>query len=306
MVLAHLRPESRLATAADTQYRHQAESPAERGWLSAFFGEDDNRRLWVALAAAIALHEIVAAIIPHGANTDALEKVQVSQLVRISVEHRATPTPKPPPTPRPVPRIISTPHPVIANVNNPAAAAPKAKAGLAKSIAHTHYHRPVVEHILIPKIHKAGAGLGSRGIGRGVVGTRGNGTGAGGQGNGTGSGGQGNGTGGYAAADEPCGFVEFVNIQTPRSDHGAFYQNIRMVVHYGNGTTQGYELDYPFYYPSEAAFPWSDQNIKNQDFPVAFQFPPADKRATEPPVVQYVMQHSTPAGLTTLKDCKGM
>jgi hypothetical protein len=34
-----------------------------------------------------------------------------------------------------------------------------------------------------------------------------------------------------------------------------------------------------------------------------FQWPPADKRATEPPLVQYVMQHSAQPGITLLKDC---
>lgn len=241
----------------------------------------------------------------HSSRSDEAEKVQVAQMVRISIEHRVKPTPRPKPI-HIKPVVIATPqHVVVTRTPHPAPAAPKAKAGLAKSIAHTKYHKAVA-HVPILVKHAQGAGLGAHGGGRGVTGTHGTGTGSGGAGHGTGSGGTGNGTGGYAASDEPCGFVEFTNINTPKYSNGAFYQDIRMTVHYGGGTTESYNLDYPFYYPSEASFPWSDQNIKNVDYPVNFQFPPASKRASEPPIVQYVMNHSTPDGVTTLKDCKGM
>lgn len=220
-------------------------------------------------------------------------------MVRITIQHKPKPTPKPTPTPRPKakPITITKPNPIRATPH-PATPAPAARAGLAKSMPKTRYHaKRAVQHIAVAAHNGAGAGTGTHGTGRGSVGTTGN---------GTSTGGIGRGTGGYAAGDEPCGFVEFTNINTPKYSNGAFYQDIRMTVHYGDGTTQAYNLDYQFYYPSEAAFPWSDQNIKNQDYPVNFQFPPADKRASEPPVVQYVMRHSTPDGVTTLKDCKGM
>ncbi len=105
---------------------------------------------------------------------------------------------------------------------------------------------------------------------------------------------------------EPCGFVAFTNTNAQYDKStGGFYRDIRMEVHLGGGRVQGIVLDWRWYYPSEAADPWSDQNLPNQDFPVRFQFPPADKRPNEPSVVQYVMSHSTPEGLTTLKDCPG-
>lgn len=238
--------------------------------------------------------------------------MQVSQLLRISIVHKASPTPRPTPTPvvHIKMQVIATPrHVAVVTTPSPAPAAPKARAGLAKSIAHTIYHSPHVEHVAIAKHHAGGSGLGARGAGRGVVGTSGNGTGAGGVGNGTGTGGHGTGTGGYAAADEPCGFVEFVNIEDAHYDRstGGFYQKIRMMVHYGDGHVAGTVLDWNWYWPSEAAFPWSDQNIHNQDFPVPFQFPPADKVAGEPPEVQYVIAHTSANGVSTiLKDCKGM
>ncbi len=62
-------------------------------------------------------------------------------------------------------------------------------------------------------------------------------------------------------------------------------------------------LDYPWYYPNEAANPWSDQNLKDPNFPTRFQPPPAGKIAGEPPLVKYVMERSTPEGMTLLRDC---
>lgn len=108
-----------------------------------------------------------------------------------------------------------------------------------------------------------------------------------------------------AGPNELCGFVEFVNRRAPVLSNGGFYQPIRIVMHLGDGGTLMYDLDYPFYYPNEAAFPWSDRNIRTRNFPVDFQFPPAEKRAGEPAAIQFVMSHSTPGGITSLKKCPG-
>ena len=250
-----------------------------------------------------------------GGRSDDVEKVQVAQMVRISIQHRATPTPKPTPRPTPkpivhiVPKVLITPRHIVVPVSTPAPAAPKRAAhatGRARNIAHTKHHLKTISFVPTTTKITGGAGALKTGAGRGANGT-GTGTGAGGAGNGTGAGGNGNGTGGKASGDEPCGFVEFTNINTPHYDKGTggFYQDIRLTVHYGDRTTQSYNLDYPFYYPSEAAFPWSSQNKSNPDFPVLFQNPPADKLPNEPPIVVYVMHHSV-NGLTTLKDCSYM
>ncbi|MFN2528445.1 MAG: hypothetical protein ABR584_06970 [Candidatus Baltobacteraceae bacterium] len=108
-----------------------------------------------------------------------------------------------------------------------------------------------------------------------------------------------------SAPSEPCGYVEFTNIHGSRYDKstGGFYLDILMGVHLGGDRVERTLLDYPWYYPTEAANPWSSQNLRNQDFPTNFQFPPADKRSTEPPLVQFVMAHTTPDGKTSLKDC---
>jgi hypothetical protein len=76
-----------------------------------------------------------------------------------------------------------------------------------------------------------------------------------------------------------------------------------MAVHFSDGSSQSMMLDYPWYYSSEAANPWSDQNLKDPSFPTRFQPPPPSKLAAEPPLVQYVISHSTPDGMTLLHDC---
>jgi hypothetical protein len=119
-----------------------------------------------------------------------------------------------------------------------------------------------------------------------------------------GSGIQGNGTD-ATNGDEPCGFVTFSDPHGSHYDtrtHG-FWVDIRMSVHFADGSSQSMVLDYPWYYPSEADNPWSDQNLRDPNFPTRFQPPPVDKAGGEPPLVQYVVAHSTPEGMTLLKDC---
>jgi hypothetical protein len=84
--------------------------------------------------------------------------------------------------------------------------------------------------------------------------------------------------------------------------HG-FWVDIRMAVHFADGSAQSMILDYPWYYPNEAANPWSDQNLKDPNFPTRFQPPPAAKLGDEPPLVQYVVTHSTRDGMTLLQEC---
>jgi hypothetical protein len=127
----------------------------------------------------------------------------------------------------------------------------------------------------------------------------GNAAGAGSLGNGAG----GNGTGGI----EPCGGVTFVDLHGSRYDsstHG-FYVDIRMSVRFPDGHSEATILDYPFYYPNEAANPWSDRNLSNPDVPTLMQRPPEALAAGEPSLVQYVLAHTEPDGFTRLQDCPG-
>jgi hypothetical protein len=139
-----------------------------------------------------------------------------------------------------------------------------------------------------------GAGAGNRS----GAGSLGNGT----AGNGAGNSGSGNGP---AAGSEPCGFVEFSDPHGSRYDprtHG-FWVDIRMSVHFPDGRTESILLDYPWYYTGEASNPWSRGNLNDPGFPTTFQAPPPDKLPNEPPLVQYVIGHSTKEGFTLLRDC---
>lgn len=121
---------------------------------------------------------------------------------------------------------------------------------------------------------------------------------------GTGSGTQGAGSG-AATGTPPCGYVEFSDPHGSHFDartHG-FYVDIRMSVHFADGSAQSMLLDYPWYYPSEAENPWSDRNLRDPNFPTRFHPPPDDKAAGEPQLVRYVMEHSTSDGSTLLNDC---
>jgi hypothetical protein len=129
-------------------------------------------------------------------------------------------------------------------------------------------------------------------------------TAGGGTSGGAGSGTQGAGNG-AASGTPPCGYVTFSDPHGSHFDsrtHG-FYVDIRMSVHFADGSAQSMLLDYPWYYPSEAANPWSDRNVRDPNFPTRFQSPPTEKLAGEPELVRYVMEHSTSDGSTLLGDC---
>jgi hypothetical protein len=76
-------------------------------------------------------------------------------------------------------------------------------------------------------------------------------------------------------------------------------------VHFEDGSQQSVILDYPWYYASENANPWSAHNVKDPNFPTRFQAPPPAKLSDEPQLVQYVARHSTADGMTLLHDCQG-
>ncbi len=125
---------------------------------------------------------------------------------------------------------------------------------------------------------------------------------AAGSGSGNGSTGAGN---SIATGTEPCGFVEFSDPHGSAFDARTrgFYVDIRMRVHFADGTSQSLVLDYPWYYSSESDNPWSDQNLRDPNFPTRFQPPPQSKLESEPELVRYVIAHSTADGMTLLRDC---
>lgn len=283
------------------------ESPARRGWLSSFFGDDEaagakqaaRRRLIVAFALAIAIHEIIAGVFPwrpHMIPQTPKETITVAKIVRI--EHRPRPTPRPTPKPTPQPivhtKIVAETHvkPHIVNPGNPSQHQNIKRIASARPPVRTKYHsKPATIHVPV-----GGHGAGTSKTAKAETGGIGPG------GTGTGESGTGTGTGGAPMAHEPCGYVEFQPSDSPIEEKstGRIWEHIAMTVHFPDGTKQDVELDYTWYYPSRAEDPFMPQN---SNIPATFQFPPPNQRANEPPLVQYVITHTTSDGFTTLRDC---
>src|SRR6185312_9633172 len=78
----------------------------EMTWIGATFGDRFWRRFLVAIACSIALHEIVAGLIPPSLKTATDQKVIVEH-VTIAKLIKPTPSPIPKPTPKVTPRVIS-------------------------------------------------------------------------------------------------------------------------------------------------------------------------------------------------------
>ncbi len=230
---------------------------------------------------------------PGSSNPQPRETVEHVTIAKI--EHRPLPTPTPTPTPPPrhvVTRAQIVPVPSKSHVVVPA---PAGKSAHKEAIKHMGAARPKPPHIHAKPIWDTvptggqGAGAGIR-SGAGSVGNGGNGTGAGDQGTGAGGGGA------------PCGAVDFIAHGDAKfNPDTGFYErsNIDAIVHFEDGSSQTVPLDWTWRFKTEDLDPFH-----NSDAPTFFQFPPAAQRASEPALVQYIMQHSSSRGSTTLRsDC---
>ncbi|HEY6326933.1 MAG TPA: hypothetical protein VIW73_10530 [Candidatus Cybelea sp.] len=239
---------------------------------------EPRTRLLLAAAISVAIHEAAAGLVPQTLRhpPPSAEVVTRAQIVHVAIRSVATPTP------RPV-RVAEQVRPIAAAPAPRRAAARRAQPRRIVKLAPAQ-GRPIWD----------AAGGGNS---HGIVASAGTGTNASA------------GAGGDAAAPAsdigPCGFVTFSDPRGSQYDsrtHG-FWVDIRMAVRFSDGSKQSMILDYPWYYPSEAANPWSDANLRDPNFPTRFQQPPLGKAADEPPLVHYVMAHSTADGLTLLRDC---
>jgi hypothetical protein len=266
-------------------HRHDIE-PSTHGWLDAFFGRSDARRLALALALSIVVHELIAAFVPGMPGSPPPPPRTPLRVTLLRVERRPPPTP----TPRPLHRLGTAPHPVPLPEG---ASAPRAvhRRVAAAPPKPPHVERPRAAWRAV--LGGSGAGAGTRsGAGSPASGGAGSGAGAAGTG------------GGGTAGSEPCGYVEFQNVGAPRPNPaGGWDVTIEMTVHFPDGRAASTVLDYPWHYATEAADPWSPQNRADPDTPVTMQTPPPSLRASEPPLVQYVLAHTTPQGYTLLKPC---
>ncbi|MBV8499094.1 MAG: hypothetical protein JO003_07580 [Candidatus Eremiobacteraeota bacterium] len=247
-----------------------------------------RNRLLLAAAISLALHEAAAGLVPRdlwrpAPSNEIVTRAQILRVARLI----ATPTPRP----------VRTAEPV-----RPAAApAPRRAAAAPPQVAQASAHRPEPRRSVVPTPSQGRPvwDATESGNGHAVVASAGTGT--------NGSAGAADGGGAAPNDTRPCGFVTFSDPHGSQYDsrtHG-FWVDIRMSVRFADGTTQSMILDYPWYYPSEAANPWSDANLRDPNFPTRFQQPPPGKATGEPPLVQYVMAHSTAEGLTLLRDCPG-
>jgi hypothetical protein len=253
-----------------------------------------RRRLVLAAALACALIEITATLIPthsYTLETQPNEIITIAKLTRI--EHRPKPTPKPTPMPIVHTKVVAQTHakPTVVNPGKPAVKQRIKRISQAAPKTRTLHHAKPVEHIVTGAqgagtAKKAAALSGSLGTG----------------GTGSGQSGEGQGTGGAPLAHEPCGYVDFSPTGQARTDPatGRVWEYIAVIVHYPDGSEQSVDLDYPFYYASSADDPFLQGH---SNIPATFQFPPPSQAASEPDVVQYVMQHTDAQGFTKLRDC---
>jgi hypothetical protein len=236
----------------------------------------DLRRLAIAFACAIALHEIAVAFIPRQRPIENQEepliaRVTIARIVR-------TPTPAPTPTPTPVRLAVS-----------------QATAGLrarVEPVKHAGAKRPTP-----PKARYATPDASIPTGGQAACAQHGQDAGSlsDASGNGNGSGNSGNGNG--AAL---CGAVDFESTGLAKYDaaSGDYERsNIIATVYYADGSSERIPLDWIWRYTSENNDPFADVSL-----PMLFQFPPKEQRANEPPIILYIMAHTTADGRTRLND----
>ena len=205
----------------------------------------------------------------------------------LRLEKRAPATPKPTPSPIVHSRTIAT---------NSGAAAP------IEPIHHAGATRPRIARIHTRPTAMPLQPRGAAGAGVGRHADAGS-TGAGGAGSGAGASG-----GGAGAGVEPCGEVDFAAAPADivHASDGSTSIVVKMTVHFGDGHAETLTLDYPWHYPDERSNPFAPQYLDKPDAevpPARFQAPPPAQATGEPPLVQYVVHHSTPDGRTLLRDC---
>jgi hypothetical protein len=241
----------------------------------------DLRRLAIALAVSIAIHEGAVALIPRS-NAPPQQREIVTHVTIARVERRARPTARPTPTP--------TPPPVRLIVHAALSAGTHAHV---EAIKHVGARRPTPPKSRLATPDVVPVPTGGQGAGAQHGANAGSTSTIAGNGNGTGSQGNGNGA-------KLCGAVDFESQGPPQIDSASgeyMRSNIIATVYYADGSSERIPLDWPWY--------WKDENndpFANSDALMLFQFPPQNKIAGEPPAIQYIIDHTTPSGHTRLTD----
>lgn len=273
-------------------------------------------RLIVAVALAIALHEILFGFVRGPARPNDTEDTAVATTITIhappppSPTPRPTPKPTPVPTPRPTPKVTPTPKPTpVPRITPPPRITPAPR-----QVAARPKGRPAkrngggAPHAVPVAEATAGTYANPNTTGTGVGSSTGSGPGAepavGGGQNGPGTGNQGNGNG-ATNADVPCGVVEFKPTAAPRYSNGTAYEPVEAMVTFPDGHRQAARFPYAWVYPDgERTDPWSDTNLKNPNFVTVLRYPPPGTDPSSfPPLIQYIIRHSDAGGYTNLQPC---
>jgi hypothetical protein len=262
-------------------------------------------RMIVAVAVAIAFHEVLLALVHGPASPSETEDNAVA--TQIVIQAPPSPSPSPRPTPRPTPTPPVTPEPRRTPPPRSTPAAVKQIAGRAKGKPAAHRHGGGA-HRAVPRLATTGTYAAPHAAGAGTTAAAGNGngpqSGTGGQ-NGNGTGGQGNGNG-PVNADTPCGIVEFKPTAAPKySSDGTASEPVEATVTFPDGHREAARFPYPWIYPNgEQTDPWSNTNLKDPNFVTTLRFPPAGSdTSTYPPLIQYILKHTDSQGYTNLQPC---
>jgi hypothetical protein len=223
----------------------------------------------VSFAVAVAIVEIACALLPPMTTPPDVTVVAHVHVASIQKRVRSTPPPTPPP--------IRAQRIAQAQLRSPIVARPGASH--ASPIRRAVHAPPAKTRIVAAAAAPAGGQSGNAGA-TGVSGT---------------------GNGGAPAAQQPCGAVDFDSAPVFETDSttGLFvYTHIIMNVHVPDGHVESVALDWPWHYRDPSMDPF-----KHADAPMWLQFPPKSMQPSEPPIVQYVMAHTTPEGSAELADC---
>lgn len=264
----------------------------------------------VAIAAAVAVHEVVAGLWPATPQPKPDEKV-VAQIVTLTKRTPApTPPPTPVPTPRPTPKITPTPAPhytlapvvVVRAPAAKAAATPARHIGGAAAVKHVVHATPRPKPArVISLVDGKAAGRQNGGTGTGA----GAGIGTGGlEGTSSGTGTSGNGNGGDVST-APCGDVFLEPSHLSYRPDGTVVQEVIAKVTTRDGNVVIGKFPWPFLYPGEKLNPFvHDEALGNHGGVPVQQPPPGTDLSNLPPAVQFVMKFTDPAsGITTLPAC---
>ena len=274
----------------------------------------NRRRLALALAAALGLHVLAFALLPHGTAPPA-EDTRRARVVTVSLQARALPAPRrtPAPTPTPQPPTPPTPpvHATFAPYNATRAAAAKARAAhprrsggaAAPNVLAVLAPRPLQVSRADSPAHAADAGQGAA-AGSGTGSDAGSAE-AGGNATGFGSGKvPGNGT--ADAATSPCADIYLLPGTLSYRKDGTVVQQVLAKIVARDGTVEVDRFPYPFTYAAEKLNPFRhDEEVDSPNGGIPVQQPPRGMDVTAMPAsVQTILKYTDPAtGYTSLPAC---